>query len=84
MSNYVQPDFRVPVTPVDSNGHALGTVTVQVENRGNPLSINAPQAAYSQPGTSAPPAPLAGQLNGGALGISIPQSNVGSSPAAGE
>jgi hypothetical protein len=70
MSNYVQPDYRTPTVPVDSNGHALGTISVQVEGRANPLNINAAQAAYSQPGTSAPPAPVAGQLTGGPLGVS--------------
>jgi hypothetical protein len=69
MSNYVQPDFRVPVTPVDANGHALGTITVQVEGRANPLNVTGPQTAYVQPGQTAP-ALLPNQLNGGPLGVS--------------
>jgi hypothetical protein len=70
MSNYQQPDYRVPVPPVDSLGHSLGAVTVQVENVHNPLNISGPQTAYAQPGTSAPAAPVAGQLTGGPLGVS--------------
>jgi|HubBroStandDraft_6_1064221.scaffolds.fasta_scaffold07177_11 hypothetical protein len=54
MPNYVQPDFRNPVTP---------GVTVQVENNKNPLNVTAPQTASVQPGTSAPAAPVAGQLS---------------------
>ncbi len=43
MSNYIQPDYRVPVTP---------GVTVQVENVLNPLAVTAPIAKFTQPGTS--------------------------------
>jgi hypothetical protein len=56
MSNYAQPDYRVPT--LDPR------VTVQVENVLNPLSINAPVAKYTQiGGTDKPPAPLPGQLS---------------------
>jgi hypothetical protein len=50
-----QPDFRVPVTdPI---------VSVQVENVRNPLKINGALPKFSQPGVSAPPPPVAGQLS---------------------
>ncbi len=52
MSNYIQPDYRVPV--------AAG-VTVQVENVLNPLVITAPVAKYNQP-LDHPGAPVSGQL----------------------
>jgi hypothetical protein len=54
MSNYIQPDYRIPTGP---------GVTVQVENTKNPLIITGPQVAYTQPGISAPPGPVAGQLS---------------------
>ena len=61
MPNYIQPDYRNPVTPVDSSGHALGTISVQVENTqapgcvlGNPLGLTVLLLAdYIQAGTSA-------------------------------
>jgi hypothetical protein len=37
MSNYTQPDYRVPVTP---------GVSVQVENVHNPLAITGPLPVY--------------------------------------
>jgi hypothetical protein len=63
MPNYQQPDFRNPVTP---------GVSVQVEATaaGNPLQVTSPVAKYSQPGQSAPSAPVAGQLDNTPLGRS--------------
>lgn len=61
MSNYIQPDFRVPTPPVDSLGRPLGNVGVQVENKGNPLNINGPQPAYAQPGIGVSQPGWAGQ-----------------------
>jgi len=84
MSNYQQPDYRIPTVPVDSKGNPLGVVGVQQTINQNPLNINAAQTPYVQPGVSAPAAPVAGQLTGGSLGISVAQSNIGSSPASGE
>ena len=41
MSNYVQPDFRLPV---------ISGVTVQVESKNNnPMKLTWPMAIYSQP-----------------------------------
>jgi hypothetical protein len=61
VSNYIQPDFRVPVTP---------GVTVQVETIRNVLQTTAPVAAvaYAQPDT-APRALAAGQLGGSKSGM---------------
>jgi hypothetical protein len=56
--NYVQPDYRVPSAVVTSPTGA------------NSLNLSWPIPAYSQPGTSAPPTPVAGQLTGGPLGVS--------------
>jgi hypothetical protein len=72
MSNYIQPGTANPVTPVDSSGHPLGTITVQIEgaNQANPLVVTAAVAKYIQGGTAAPAAPVAGQLDGTALGRS--------------
>jgi hypothetical protein len=61
MANYQQPDYRNPLTP---------GVTVQVENNKNPLNVTAPQTLSVQPGTSAPAAPVAGQLDNTAMGRS--------------
>ncbi len=44
MSNYQQPDYRVPQTDP--------RVGVQVEATLNPLVITAPVAKFTQPGTS--------------------------------
>lgn len=61
MSNYTQPDYRNPTTPVDSLGHPLGNIGVQVENKGNPLNITGPQPTYIQAGTSVSQPGWAGQ-----------------------
>jgi len=53
MSNYQQPDYRVPVSP---------GVTVQVENILNPLVIVAPVPKYNQP-LDHPLAPASNQLS---------------------
>jgi hypothetical protein len=65
MANYVQPDFRVPVTP---------GVSIQIEAPRNPLGTISPipAPAYIQPDT-APRALAVGQLGGtksGMLGTS--------------
>jgi hypothetical protein len=54
MSNYAQPDYRIPVTDP--------RVSVQVEGNKNPLAITAPQTPYVQPGQAAPASPVANQL----------------------
>jgi hypothetical protein len=56
--NYQQPDYRVPSAVATSPTGA------------NSLNLSWPIAAYVQPGTSAPAAPVAGQLTGGPLGVS--------------
>jgi hypothetical protein len=60
MGNYIQPDFRTPVTP---------GVSVQIENTLNPLVIVAPVPKYLQP-LDHPLAPIGGQLNNTPLGRS--------------
>jgi len=65
MANYVQPDYRNPVTPgVEVRPHQPSSPT------GNPLALSAPVAVYTQAGTRAPAAPVAGQLDGTVLGRS--------------
>jgi hypothetical protein len=49
MSNFVQPDYRIPTVPIDAKGNALGTVSVIVEGINNPLGITAPIVKYVQP-----------------------------------
>jgi hypothetical protein len=61
MGNYQQPDFRVPQTDP--------RVGVQVENTLNPLLIVGPVTKFTQPADH-PAAPVAGQLDGTALGRS--------------
>jgi hypothetical protein len=64
MANYVQPDYRVPAAP---------GVSVQVESERNPLNVSWPIAKFTQSGTGAPPAPVAGQLTTtsyGSIGVS--------------
>jgi hypothetical protein len=73
--NYVQPNTSAPASNASVASYTTGA---------NSLSLTWPVAAYTQPGISAPNAPVSGQLTGGSLGISVAQSNIGSSPASGE
>ncbi len=66
MPNYVQADFRIPITDAK--------VTVQPHQKndrtGNPLNLSGPVAAYQQPGQANPPAVTRAQLAGGPMGVS--------------
>ncbi len=62
MSNYQQPDYRVPVSP---------GVTVQVENILNLLVIVAPLPKYNQP-LDHPAAPVSNQLSDAMCGDVAP------------
>ncbi len=68
---YVQPDYRVPSTPVDSSGRPLGVVGIQTENAtqagavlGNPLQLSFTQTYYVQPGIDDKLDPHRGMRNG--------------------
>lgn len=63
MSNYIQPDFRIPATLGTVQPHQPGSAT------GNPLNLTLPISKYVQVGISAP-ALLGGQLTGTPLGQS--------------
>jgi len=57
MSNYVQPDYRTPVTPgVTIQPHQKGDAV------GNPLALAWPVAAYSQPNNATNVTGLTGPL----------------------
>jgi hypothetical protein len=60
-SNYQQPDYRNPTVNANVASYPVGA---------NSQNLTWPIAVYSQPGTGNPPAPVAGQLTGGPLGVS--------------
>ncbi len=63
MGNYQQPDYRIPTSLGTVQPHQPGAAT------GNPLAISS-IPKYVQAGTSAPAAPIAGQLDNTPLGKS--------------
>ena len=53
--NAQQPDYRVPMTNANVASYSVGN---------NMLNLTWPIPVYTQPGTTAPPPPVAGQLTG--------------------
>jgi hypothetical protein len=63
MANYVQPDYRIPITDA--------RVGIQIENTGNPLVITTTVPKFAQAGTANPSAIVRDQLKGGPMGKSF-------------